>query len=124
MELLLQHGARTTGSGRRHYVRSVKFAEKMGHYVAAGLLKRHGGWNEEDKTVVEDEDLLDEERQWSDEDDLDDILDGSDGCSNEEDDELEEDESADDEMIEHDIDDKDDVDGTIHEVDEVGEETS
>jgi ankyrin repeat protein len=52
IELLLQHGVRTTGPDRRQYVRSVFFATRMSHYTAAKYLRQSCGWTEEDELML------------------------------------------------------------------------
>jgi len=67
IELLLHHGAKTTGTGRRQFVRSIKFAEREGHFVAAGLLRKCREWTAEDEILIQDPHLLAAEGWWSDE---------------------------------------------------------
>ena len=52
IKLLLEHGANISGTGRRQFVRSIKFAERNGHFMAAGLLRRRREWMEEDERLA------------------------------------------------------------------------
>jgi len=65
IELLLQSGTKTTGRGRRQYIRAIKFAERRGHLVAADLLKRHRAWTPKDKMMMRDPHIMDEEYRES-----------------------------------------------------------
>lgn len=49
LQLLLSHGACTDGAYREQYIRAVLYAEKNGHFAAAGLLRDHREWNVEDE---------------------------------------------------------------------------
>lgn len=55
LQLLLNKGASTQGSGRRQYIRAVRLAEKNLQYAATQLLRDHGGWNEADPRQYEHE---------------------------------------------------------------------
>ncbi|KAF4435892.1 Sex-determining protein fem-1 [Fusarium austroafricanum] len=55
LELLICYGALITGNGRGQFIRAVMFAMDEGFYVAANLLKRRGGWTDEDERRCEDE---------------------------------------------------------------------
>ncbi|KAK4444167.1 hypothetical protein QBC34DRAFT_360781 [Podospora aff. communis PSN243] len=67
IELFLQHGVHTTGTGRRQFIRSIKFAEREGHLVAAKLLRSHRELTDEDEELLRSPELLAEEGWWSDE---------------------------------------------------------
>ncbi|KAI8629980.1 ankyrin repeat-containing domain protein [Xylariaceae sp. FL1651] len=49
VQLLLEKGAKLEGSMRIHYVRSVSFAIKNGHYAIANHLKECGSWGDRDQ---------------------------------------------------------------------------
>jgi len=103
IQFLLDHGARTDGTGRRQYAHSVRLAEKLGHFTAAELLKRHGGWTEADKEIGGDADNLGEEGRWSDEEDLDNIFAVAGLSTDEEDDDEEDSENEDGEDDENEV---------------------
>ncbi|GAB1313391.1 hypothetical protein MFIFM68171_03601 [Madurella fahalii] len=52
IELLLQHGAKTTGTGRMQFIFSIRFAEYEGHFAAAKLLREHRQWTKEDEKLM------------------------------------------------------------------------
>ncbi|KAK4463763.1 ankyrin repeat-containing domain protein [Cladorrhinum samala] len=54
IDFLLKNGVKTTGSGRRQYLRAVLFAEDEGNYVAAENLRSFREWTEADKLMFED----------------------------------------------------------------------
>jgi len=103
IQFLLDHGARTDGTGRRQYAHSVRLAERLGHFTAAELLKRHGGWAEADKEIAGDADNLDEKGRWSDEEDLDNIFAVAGLSTDEEDDDEEDSENGDGEDDENEV---------------------
>ncbi|OLN96709.1 Ankyrin-1-like protein 2 [Colletotrichum chlorophyti] len=62
VQLLLNAGVETEGNGRRQYVRAIAFANEQGHFAVAKLLKLHRPWTEQDQTIMDDEDLLNEDQ--------------------------------------------------------------
>ncbi|KAK3987852.1 ankyrin repeat-containing domain protein [Cladorrhinum sp. PSN332] len=72
LDFLLKSGVETTGTGRRQYLRAVRFAKVNGHHVAAELLVSFREWTDEDKRVMseideQDLDTLKEGGNYSDE---------------------------------------------------------
>lgn len=65
IELLLQSGTKTTGRGRRQYIRAIRFAKRMGHLVAADLLERHRPSTLKDEMMMRDPHIMDEEYHQS-----------------------------------------------------------
>ena len=53
IELLMQHGTRTTGIWRRQYLRAIELAAQMGHHVAANLLRGYREWTVEDEAMMD-----------------------------------------------------------------------
>lgn len=67
VKLLLCNGVTTVGTGRRQYVRSIRFAEENQNSVVASLLRDDREWTDEDEDMWCQDDLLSEERGWPDE---------------------------------------------------------
>ncbi|KAI1132509.1 ankyrin repeat-containing domain protein [Nemania abortiva] len=51
VQFLLEKGAQLGGSMQMHYVRSIYFATKLGHFAIADHLKRCGYWGTEDQSI-------------------------------------------------------------------------
>ncbi|KAK2031192.1 ankyrin [Colletotrichum zoysiae] len=60
VQLLLNSGVETVGSGRPQYVRAIRFAQKEGHHAVARLIKSHRPWEEADQILYDDKNLLDD----------------------------------------------------------------
>ncbi|KAI9163042.1 Ankyrin repeat domain-containing protein [Paramyrothecium foliicola] len=60
VDFLLHHGVDTTNSGRRQYIRAIRFAEREGHYVTANLLRNHRARTIDDETMSGAGSLLNE----------------------------------------------------------------
>ncbi|TQN71840.1 Protein fem-1-like protein B [Colletotrichum shisoi] len=58
VQLLLNSGVETCGSGRRQCVRAIEFARKEGHPILVKLLSSHRPWTEADQELLKDETLL------------------------------------------------------------------
>ncbi|KAK3391225.1 ankyrin repeat-containing domain protein [Podospora didyma] len=65
---LLESGAETTGTSRRQYIRSIKFAERMGHLTAARLLRGWQQWTDMDEEMMLEPGIMREGGYGSDED--------------------------------------------------------
>ncbi|KZL64366.1 ankyrin repeat protein [Colletotrichum incanum] len=68
VQLLLNSGVQTVGSGRRQYVRAIGFARLEGHHALARLIKSHRLWEQADQKLIDDKDIL-----WDEDDFLEDI---------------------------------------------------
>ncbi|KAM0541105.1 hypothetical protein ACHAPJ_013372 [Fusarium lateritium] len=49
LEFLIHHGALLTGNGRAQFIRAVRLATEARLHAAVSLLKRHGGWTNDDE---------------------------------------------------------------------------
>ncbi|KAK1589776.1 ankyrin repeat-containing domain protein [Colletotrichum navitas] len=58
VQLLLNSGVKTVGSGRLQYVRAIRFAQSEGHHAVARLIKSHRPWEEADQRLYDDKKLL------------------------------------------------------------------
>ncbi|GJC91021.1 hypothetical protein ColLi_13859 [Colletotrichum liriopes] len=58
VQLLLNSGVQTVGSGRRQYVRAIRFASREGHHAVARLIKSHRLWEEADQKLIDDKGIL------------------------------------------------------------------
>ncbi|KAJ8129032.1 hypothetical protein O1611_g4600 [Lasiodiplodia mahajangana] len=51
VQFLLENGATVDGPMRMHYVRSIYFATKLGHFAVADHLRKYGSWAETDYSL-------------------------------------------------------------------------
>ncbi|KAK2002296.1 ankyrin [Colletotrichum falcatum] len=58
VQLLLNSGVKTFGSGRFQYVRAIRLARLLGHQAVARLIKSHRPWEKADQRLDDDVDLL------------------------------------------------------------------
>jgi hypothetical protein len=77
VQLLLAHGAKIEGKGRRQYIRAVKFAQRGGHHAVEHFLKMQL-WSNENEEMLRKEELVEEDcyhrDEWSDEEEMNNYL--------------------------------------------------
>ncbi|GKT80328.1 ankyrin repeat protein [Colletotrichum tofieldiae] len=54
VQLLLNPGVETYGSGRRQYIRAIEMAREEGHHAVIALLKAHRPWTEADQEILDE----------------------------------------------------------------------
>ncbi|GKT57862.1 ankyrin repeat protein [Colletotrichum tofieldiae] len=81
VQLLLNSGVQTVGSGRRQHVRAIGFASQEGHHAVARLIKSHRPWEEADQKLIDDKDILEHSSNYDSDEETDEKYDSSDEAS-------------------------------------------